>query len=290
VSSTTVDTAIPVVEELVLVTPPDGRLDVRESPGEVVVEARITDDLSGVSEVRLCPWRPDPRDGYTPTGLCTSMAPVLLEGREDWYRGRFTVPQASLSGDWNLEISAVDRVNWADHTVWFGPDLYRSTVERAEEPTPLIRQLPGGQGRLTVLGTTGDDVAPTVVATSMTPTEVDTLYRDQTITVKVHAVDAGADGVNRVGVWLHSSSDGSGTSSGSPETRRLTSGTPQDGWWTVDVVLPQGTPPGTYYLMVVASDSQHTVSFTSPGSPYEGGYRQETLPERAVVTVVPHEQ
>ena len=42
--------------------------------------------------------------------------------------------------------------------------------------------------------------------------------------------------------------------------------------------------------MVTVADSQHTVSFTSPGSPYEGGYRQETLPERAVVTVVPHKQ
>ncbi len=54
-------------------------------------------------------------------------------------------------------------------------------------------------------------------------------------------------------------------------------------------MLPQGTPPGTYYLMVTVADSQHRVSFTSPGSPYEGGYRQETLPARAVVTVTPQE-
>jgi hypothetical protein len=41
---------------------------------------------------------------------------------------------------------------------------------------------------------------------------------------------------------------------------------------------------------VYVADSSHTVSFTSPGSPYEGGYRQETLPARAVVTVVEHEE
>ncbi len=183
VSSATVDTDVPVVELVTLTTPADGPVDVRQSAAEVVVEARITDDLSGVSGVRLCPWRPDPRDVYTPTGGCTTMSRVLLDDREDWYRGVLDIPERALSGDWNIEIAAVDRVNWADHTAWFGPDLYRSAVERAEEPTPTIRPIPDEQGRFAVLGTTGDDTAPTVVETAMTPTEVDTLYQDQTITV-----------------------------------------------------------------------------------------------------------
>ena len=289
VSSDKADTSSPSVQEVRLTTPEGGTVDVRRGSAGVVVEAHITDDLSGVDRVQVCPWRPDPRDEFMPIGGCVAMTPILLEDRDDWYRGVLTIPEAALSGDWNIALTAHDRVNWADHLTWFGPDIYRFVMEDADGSTASIKPLPDEQGRFTVLGTTGDTHAPTVVETSMTPTEVDTSFEDQTITVDVRATDAGPDGVNRVGVWLHSTSDGSGTNTASPETRKLLHGTAQDGWWRVEVVLPQGTPPGTYYLMVSLWDSQHQVSATSPGSPYEGGYRTETLPQRAVVTVVEHE-
>ena len=258
-------------------------IDVRTAPGEVVVEARITDDLAGVEDLPwMCPAAPT-GDGYSADGGCQALQRVSGTPLDGVYRGAFSLPQGALSGDWDMSLSVNDTVNYADHTQWLSPGLYGDWNESA-------RPLPDGAGQFAVLGAEGDEVAPTVTETVLTPLEVDTLYADQTVTVAVHAVDAGTDGVRQVGAWLHASSDGTTPNLETVETTTLARGTPTDGWWELTLTVPQGTPPGTYYLLTYIDDTKHRRSFVSPGSPYEGTMGQQTLPARAVVTVVPHQR
>ncbi|HET7532411.1 MAG TPA: hypothetical protein VFJ83_04625 [Nocardioidaceae bacterium] len=49
--------------------------------------------------------------------------------------------------------------------------------------------------------------------------------------------------------------------------------------------MPQGTPPGTYYLQVVVSDPTHSRSYFSPGSPYAADPGAQLLTEPAELVV-----
>jgi len=59
-----------------------------------------------------------------------------------------------------------------------------------------------------------------------------------------------------------------------------------DGWWEGYVVAPQGTPPGTYHLLVGVSDRAHAAEYTDPTGPMADGITYKPLDGIPVITVV----
>jgi hypothetical protein len=268
-------------------------LDVRSGHATLVVEARITDDLSGVAQ------RGPYRDGYAPrlvcldqpagdgdyqqAGGCAWTELVSGDAHDGVYRATYGVAHGSAGGDWNVRLLVSDRVGSAppNEGKWLGPDLYRRWVDggRAE---PCTYPLPDGVGRVPVLSNEAAG-RPSITEAVVTPAELDSRYEEQLVSVSVRAVDPDGD-VRSVHAFL--SSDGS---AGSPSFSRAGDvqgvGDEADGWWRVDFVVPQGTPPGTYYLQVGVQDmAGHTTVYGSRHRPGTGA-DEPFLPGDGTVTV-----
>src|SRR3954454_10852613 len=128
--------------------------------------------------------------------------------------------------------------------------------------------IPYGVGAIQVTGA-DDPAPPPLVNVVWSPDQIDTLPSDQTVGIDVHATDADADGIDNVRVFISSATASGGDPfwATDPATAPVT-GTRHDGIWHFDVTIPQGTPPGTYYLDIAVTDTSHVNSYVPPGSPY----------------------
>lgn len=259
-----------------------------------MVEARITDDLSGVAQYEpgtggqyapplVCLDYPTADGGYGQAGGCTWTELVSGDARDGIHRATCSVPQGSPGGDWNVRVLVSDRVGSAppNDTSWLGPELYQRWLD-AGATDPHTHPLPDGAGRVPVLAEASAG-RPSITEAVVTPAELDSRYEDQLVSVSVRAVDTDGD-VRSVHGFL--TSDGS---AGSPSFSRAgtfqVSGDGADGWWRVDFVVPQGTPPGTYYLQVGVQDmAGHTTVY---GSRHRSGAGADELflPGDGTVTV-----
>ena len=171
---------------------------------------------------------------------------------------------------------------------WMGPDAYKTWVSAGPagaEP----HQFPDGAGRITVVGAT-DKTAAWTDSVTVTPTEVDTLPGPQTTHVTVQAKDAPGEGVTRVTAVLRSDSQ----LATAPQFDQVdltldAGGSMTDGTWQGDLTLPQGTPQGTYHVLVFVTDITHSTGFVGPSSPDAQGSGYQVLDSDPVVTVVAHQ-
>jgi hypothetical protein len=258
--------------------------DVRNGAQRVTIQARITDAVSGVAHGgSFCLWRPF-EGGYTnlPCGLVD-----LVEGtRHDGiWRSHVTIPKGAIGGDWNVSVWVTDNAHTAHETHWMGPDVYRQLTDGGLNAGLEDHLFPAGMGRISVIGAK-DSAAPQISSAAVTPTQVDTLPGDATVHVKVRATDARGEGVTEVSAALGRGTWSEGDISLLAADLELTSGTRVDGTWEGDITLPQGVPPGTYYLSVTVQDLTHWRHFVSVSSPAAADPENLPLHSDPRVTVV----
>ena len=58
------------------------------------------------------------------------------------------------------------------------------------------------------------------------------------------------------------------------------------GWWEGDVIAPQGTPPGTYHLLIGVADRAHADMYTDPTGPMADGVSYQPLEGIPTITVI----
>lgn len=282
VANSTPDRDLPTVVQLIRPTV-STVVDVRTDARTVVIEARIQDTLSGVSDGNsFCLYKPVD-GGYTNLPCPTA---VLVSGTryDGVWRARIQIPRGETGGDWNVGIDARDRAHLHETRMWLGPDLWSYWTDGGSNPDPHLAELPDGAGRFSVLGTT-DSAAPRVTGVTISPSRIDTLPGPVKVDFEVTATDVPGEGVDAVGISIHGAeNDRTGVDFEFLDLA-LTGGTDVDGTWTGSYWVPQGTPPGTYYLQVVVSDPTHYRSYFSPGSPYASDPGAQLLTEPAELVV-----
>lgn len=243
-------------------------VDVRDEAQVVVIEARLKDAVSGVYDGNpFCLQKPV--DGFYTNLPCPNATLVSGNRYDGVWRARVRIPRGETGGDWNVSLNATDRAHAGDTMMWLGPDLWNYWTDGGTHVDSYYPALPDGTGRFSVLGTS-DSTAPSVRGVTISPSRVDTLPGPVKVDFDVKVTDAPREGVEAVGVGLHASdaaADGSAVQFEFLDLR-LTSGTKVDGTWSGSYWVPQGTPPGTYYLQVMVNDPTHYRSYFSPGSPY----------------------
>jgi hypothetical protein len=253
----------------VLSPTPTASVDVRTAAAKVVVKTQVSDSGSGISYVSLCLYHPTSW-GYTNLP-CTNGDLVGGTIHDGAWQTTITIPKGSPGGAWDVAVVPADRA---------GNQRSYGGTHLVDESTTA---LPGG-GTFTVLGVS-DTHAPTLTGLTMTPVAVDTLTASAHIAVRATVTDV--EGATAVFAVLTGEPAADWSIVGSPLVDlTLTSGTAQSGTWTGTLTLPQGAPPGTYWLQVGVSDTRHFVSYMSSGSPQ--WVDDSPVPGNDRVTVVPH--
>lgn len=270
--------------EVSLLTPSTtSKYDVRVAGQDVTVKVRATDAVSGVFYVDLCLYKP--QEGYYTNLPCSGAELVSGDRYDGVWKADVRIPRGSTGGDWNVGLDVLDRARRGqspDH--WFGPDLYRVWTDGGRTTEPHVHALPDNRGRFAVIGR-HDSTAPRITGSSITPDTIDTFRGPQTVTVSIDAADAADEGVTGVGVSLHAATSDGSEPSFAPVSLDLVSGTATKGTWRATIEVPQGTPPGRYYLQVWVEDITHWRSYVSSGSPYMADGGQLALPGDPVLTV-----
>jgi hypothetical protein len=83
--------------------------------------------------------------------------------------------------------------------------------------------------------------------------------------------------------WLEADSNLASSPQFSQVTLERISGTRRDGRWAGRIEVPQGTPPGTYHLVVVVVDRAHATAYTDP--PHADGLNTVGFASMPVITV-----
>ena len=250
------DRALPTVASLALSRT---SVDVRTSASSLTGTARVRDDRAGASDVEFCPVHLV--EGYWQNSLgCTIGEKVGGTATDAVFQAVMPFPEGTTGGDWEVELWVTDLPHEGNYAYWVGPGHYDLAVRQGEEAG--YHPLPGGAGPFKVIGP-GDAHAPVLSTVTISPPTVDTLAAAQHVTVDVAATDV--EGIGTVGVAISSRSDGS-LQPYWGELAAPSSGTARDGVWRFTVVLPQGTPPGTYDLQVYLQDATHFRSWMSAGA------------------------
>jgi Ca2+-binding RTX toxin-like protein len=253
------DTAPPVVSDL-QITP--GTVDVRNGDASVQVDARITDNKSGLDDAYFFLRAEAPNGTYNSLQYVTGdFVRASGTNRDGWYTATVTVPHGSSGGTWSAQVFAIDAVRnyrysdgellWADRLRQM-PDLenYNETG------------LPGGS--LEVIGAAFDTVAPTLDSVRVGQTTVDTLTSSVTVPIDLYGADQG-DGIQ----WAQVDVAGDGGISLSSGVQ-LVEGTARQGRWRANVVVPQGTPPGRYLVThIFLHDKWNSGEYSAPASATE---------------------
>jgi len=269
---------------LALVAPLDPEpVDVRSHGVDVTVTVRATDNLSGVDRVDLCLSRPDVLS-YS-GGVCQDGVPKASGTiRDGLWTAVLRVPRGAPGGEWNVTTYAYDRVYSGGGVRWMGPDAYKMWVDN-RWCCNEAHAFPDGAGRLTVIGGTDSTPAWTDSVT-LTPTEVDTFTADASTHVRVHALDAAEEGVTAVVAVLVSDSDSATAPQFTQVDLTRTEGTEVDGTWEGDLLMPQGTPPGSYHVLVFVGDIAHSRSYVGTGYPHAAESNYILLADDPHVVVV----
>ena len=82
------------------------------------------------------------------------------------------------------------------------------------------------------------------------------------VSITAHVTDTDTDGLRRVSAFVVSHAGDMGWYAGIDDVP----GT-HDATFQFTANVPQGTPPGTYYIEISAVDASHTVNFMSPDDP-----------------------
>lgn len=270
--------------EVTLLSPhPSTAYDVRTSFAQVRYEARIVDRLSGVDDVSVTLWAPR-IDGAMTQGVGSNARLTSGTIRDGVWTGTVELPKGLVGGDWSFQIGVSDRAR-RDSGTWlnyWGPGefLGREGDPRADRP------LPHGRGSVNVIGRQRTDSAPPrVIGASLAPATVDTLPGPAVVRVSVRATDgdSGVDGIHAEIVPAVLDGREPVYISGNPD---LVSGTRRDGTWTGAITLPQGLPPGTYYLKVTIWDREtNMTTYISSGHP-DAWQWTHRLPDDPTVTVI----
>lgn len=258
------DRALPVVVGFGLSS---DTVDTRTAAGTLTPTVHVTDDASGAEHVYACPSHQSDSYWIQDDG-CTMLSLVAGTALDGTWRGAVPFPAHSLAGDWDMDIWVEDSVHGGNPGYYLGPESYSSRTSGpggADHPTTF--RLPGGRGHFSVLGT-GDAAPPELSTIAISPSSIDTLPSAQTVTFDIAARDD--VGIRRVWLML----DGPEGSSSRVQMfwgsqTAPASGTAADGVWHFDVVVPQGTPAGTYDVQVLLQDNNHNrgwVSATSIGA------------------------
>ncbi|MGE5719211.1 MAG: calcium-binding protein [Nocardioidaceae bacterium] len=281
------DTEVPRLT-LTKVTPT--AVDVRTQARNVSVTLRAVDAKSGVARLDVCLSRPGTPTKYNPHPLYQEVAcadPTRVSGtvRDGTWAATVTIPKGSVGATYNVVVYTEDRVG--NDASWNGPDAYQQWADGRWCCTPAY-QFPDDAGRVQVTGTVADAVPAWIDAVTVSKTELDTLASADRTRVRVHALDAEGEGEGVTVVEAMLVSDGSWTSDPQFDrtTLELVSGTVTDGWWEGDVVAPQGTPPGTYHLLIGVGDRAHGTMYTDPSGPGADGVTYQPLEGIPTLTVV----
>ena len=262
---------------------PAATYDVRNQFASFTVRARIVDKLSGAADVALGAWQPR-ANGALIAGTGGGMRLVSGTIRDGIWAGTITLTQGSVGGDWSLTISATDLAHRdaGRRIEWWGPGEY---VYRSYEPV-LNRPFPNNMGSVTVIGRARTDVtAPLVSSVQVTPTQVDTLPGPADVHLIVQASDSGL-GVQGVYVELVPLANDGSAPQMPDQSLQLTSGDRASGTWSGSITLPQGFPPGTYYVKVITWDvDTNMTAYVSAGLPDASSYAHQ-LDTNPTVTVI----
>ena len=238
----------------------DWPLDVRSDGASLTVRARITDDLAGPDRVLVCGMFRQDGDWVRDMNGCGSLSRISGTERDGTYLGSLYVPKGSQTGTWNLSLNI-------NGDLWMGPGAFAANGgDRGSDS--YIKPLPGNSV-FDVIGLS-HAAPPELRSVRVSPTSIDTLPRDAQVDVDVHLVDPDGHGISRQDVALHSVERAGSQPAVSVHQRvatTLLSGTAADGVWRVSLRVPQGTPPGTYYLEVTATDQAHSRTWLSPSAP-----------------------
>lgn len=277
--------------QLALTTLSPGAVDVRAAARQVTVSVRGTDAKSGVERVDLCLARPgtpsmyDPRPIYDAVVCQEAVSRASGTAVAGTWTAALSVPKGAMGATYNVLAIATDRIG--NDTTWFGPDAYAAYVEAGACCTDA-HQFADGKGRLDVTGQVADTTAAWVTAVTASKTTLDTLATSDTVHVRVHAQDAvgAGEGVTSVEAQFSTATSLSSDPQFGRATLHLTTGTASDGWWEGDVTASQGTPPGTYHLIVLIGDRAHGAVYTDPDGPLADGVTYLPLAGIPTFTVV----
>lgn len=260
------------------------KVDVRTAAQDVTIEVRATDAVSGVWYLDLCLSKP--LEGFYTNLPCVGGDLVSGDRHDGVWRADVRIPRGATGGDWNVSVDAIDRAHRGQSPdQWMGPDLYRSWTNNGQSTDPSVHEFPADRGRFSVIGRR-DSMAPRITASKLAPDTVDTVSAPATVKVTVDAADAVDEGVTSVGVALHAASSDASEPSFATLDLDLVAGDATNGTWTGNITLPQGTPPGQYYLQAWVEDITHWRSYVSKDSPYMADGGQQELPGNPVLTVV----
>ena len=241
-------------------------VDVRTEGADVKVSVRATDAQSGVDRVDLCLSKPADENQLMLYGICRDGVPRASGTAHDGvWTAVLRIPKGARNGTWNVTAYADDRVHTDGGVSWLGPDAYQRYVDLhacCGEANPF----PDGAGALTVIGAE-DNTAAWTDDVTVTPAEVDTLPADATTHVRVRAQDVAGEGVTQVTSLLVADSNLATAPQFDQVDLALTTGDLEDGVWEGDLVLPQGTPPGTYHVLTFVTDVAHSTGFIGPSYP-----------------------
>lgn len=119
-------------------------------------------------------------------------------------------------------------------------------------------------GSVTVIGRARTDTtAPVVSSVQVTPTQVDTLPGPANVQLTVQASDPGL-GVQGVYAELVPLANDQSAPQMPSRSLELSSGDQANGAWRGSITLPQGLPPGTYYIKVITWDVDTNMTATCP--------------------------
>ena len=258
-------------------------VDVRGAGANMTVTVRATDADSGVRRVDLCLSKPADADHLMLYGICSDdVVRATGTAHDGVWTAILRIPKGAVSGTWNVTAYAEDRAGTDGGVRWLGPDAYRRWVD-LHHSSDGANPFPDGAGALTVVGAT-DRTAAWTDEVTVTPSEVDTFPADALTHVSVHALDDAGEAVTRVEAVLLADSDLATSPQFDRADLAMTAGSATEGTWEGDLVLPQGTPPGRYHVLVFVDDVAHSTGFV--GSSYPGektGWR--TLDGDPVVVV-----
>jgi hypothetical protein len=271
--------------ELTLLSPtPDQSFDDRVDGATIPLKAHITDVGSGVDPQHMFVllWSPSP-GGTEAVGYGGSLRLASGDRHDGIWKGSVYVGQGEPGGDWNLDIFVSDEANHGTEygAEYWGPGMFGGPGNFTYREN---RPIPDGMGSVHIIGNAPDTEAPTMDDVSITPTMIDTLSGPATLDISADVADTGGSGLLAVSAILR-------PVDWTTDTPRIDTGLSRgdgsstDGTWTGQLTVPQGLPPGAYYVEFLVIDHADNES-AYIGADFPGSWFSERLATGTAITVV----